>query len=219
MVFGPEFVPTNTFGAFTKTLDVQETGNYSVGFADNTGTITNVTYTILPKPVPDLIIAPVTATPTPQMPSVSASSFSSRDNPAVFVVVSNPGTIRLRASTGMDWVLAYQSPDGSIQRVHNTGTLDPETATVQSNGNMTWVEVYPYKFDENGTVTLYAENAVAVQVDKSGADRFAPETTGIPGTTGTTGVPGSAQTSPLSPVGIVGAIAIGMAVWFRSSRR
>ena len=84
---------------------------------------------------------------------------------------------------------------------------------------MTWVEVYPYKFDENGTVTLYAENGVAVQVDKSGADRFTPETTGIPGTTGTTGVPGSAQTSPLSPIGIVGAIAIGMAVWLRSSRR
>ena len=219
VVFGPEFIPTNTFGEFTKTLDTEKTGNYSVSFADTTGSITNVTYTILPKPVPDLILAPVTATPTPEAPSVSASSFSSRDNPAVFVVVSNPGTIRLRASTGTDWVLAYQSPDGSIKRVHDTGTLDPETATVQSNGNMTWVEVYPYKFDDNGTVTLYAENALGVQVDKSGADRFIPDTTGVAGTTATTGVPGSTRTSPVSPFAIIGAVAIGMAVWSRSSGR
>jgi hypothetical protein len=213
VLFGPEFIPTNTFGSFTKTISTEKTGNFSVSFADKAGLITNITYVILPKPVPDLVISRVTATPTPPPPAVSASSFSSREDPAVFVVVSNPGSIRLMASTGVDWVLAYQAPDGTIQRVHNTGTLDPETATLQSNGNMTWVEVYPYKFGENGTVTLTAENAVGVQVDKSGAERFAPETTA------TTGVPGSAQTSPVSVLVVIGALGIGIAVCFRVIRR
>ncbi|HVP94643.1 MAG TPA: hypothetical protein VMS89_05650 [Methanoregulaceae archaeon] len=198
VVFGPEFIPTNMFGAFSKSLSIQKTGNYSVSFADRTGLITNMTYSILPKPVPDLIIARVTATPTPEKPAVSASSFSSRENPAVFVIVSNPGTILLRTSTGIDWVLAYQSPDGSIHRVNNAGTLDPETVTLQSDGNMTWVEVYPYKFDENGTITLSAENAVGVQADGSGAGRFMPETTAVPG---------NVQTTPLSPLVTAGALA------------
>jgi hypothetical protein len=213
VIFGPEFIPTNTFGSFTKTLSTEKTGNFSVSFADKAGLITNITYSILPKPVPDLVISRVTAAPTPAPPSVSASSFSSREDPAVFVVVSNPGSIRLLASTGIDWVLAYQAPDGSIQRVQNTGTLDPETATFQSNGNMTWVAVYPYKFGENGTVTLTAENAIGVQVDKSGAGRFATETTA------TTGVPGSAQPSPLTPLVVIGALGIGIAVCFRAMRR
>jgi len=213
VIFGPEYVPTNTFGAFSKTISIIKTGNYSVSFADRSGPITNITYSVLPKPVPDLIIAKATATPTPKPPAVSASSFSSREDPAVFVVVSNPGTIRLTASTGIDWVLAYQSPDGTIQRIHNTGTLDPETASLESNGNMTWVEVYPYKFGENGTVTLSAENAIGVQVDKSGAGRFSPETTA------TTGTPGGAQTSPLSPLVIIGSLAIGIGAIARVVRR
>jgi hypothetical protein len=213
IIFGPEFIPTNTFGSFAKTVSTEKTGNFSVSFADKAGLITNITYIILPKPVPDLVLSRVTATPTPPPPAVSASSFSSREDPAVFVVVSNPGSIRLLASTGVDWVLAYQAPDGTIQRVQNTGTLDPETATLQSDGTMTWVEVYPYKFGENGTVTLTVENAVGVQVDKSGAKRFAPETTAA------TGVPGSAQTSPVSPLIVIGASGIGITVCFRVIRR
>jgi len=205
-IFGPAFIPTNTLGEFSKTLTINKTGNYTADFSDGLQAITNITYIILPKPVPELIIAPGTpATPAP-VSAVSADSVASVDNPAIFSVVAHPGTVRIYTSTGIDWVLEYLGNDGTIHRVHNTGTTDPETATFQSDGTITWVKVTPYKYEDNSTVTLYAENAIGVQADKSGATKFTPDTANVPATT---------QKSPVPSGLVAGAIATGMALFSR----
>ena len=204
-LFGPDYIITNTFGSFSKTLSIEKPGNYTVSFSDQAGPIGNVTYTIFPKSEPDPVPeAPGPAPMATSISAVSASASASNDDPAIFAVVSHPGTVRLSTSTGTDWVMEYLSGNGTIIKVNNAGTTDPEVATFVSDGTITWVKLYPYKFEDNGTVTLSAENALGVQPDKSGAGKFVPaETT----------VPSNIQTSPLPVWLSLCAAGIGILWW------
>jgi hypothetical protein len=204
-IFGPDSIVTNTLGSFSKTYPIEKPGNYTVSFSDRAGPITNVTYVIFPKQAPEPV--PQVTGPVPletSISSVSASSFASRDDPAIFAVVAHPGTVRLSTSTDIDWVLEYQSGSDVIHRINNAGTTDPEVATFESDGTIAWVKIYPYKFEDKGMVTLFVENALGVQPDKTGAGRFVPEETGVPA---------NIQTSPLPVWLALCATGIGIALW------
>jgi hypothetical protein len=207
LLFGPEFIGTDYMGYFSRTFSIPEPGNYLVHFSDARGFITNISYTITKpaEPLPGISLPDVAGTPAPpQFPTVSAASPATRDSPAYFAVIARPGPVRVYTSTGTDWVMEYLDRSGKPQRIQQSGSLDPETLTFQGEGNTTWVKVYPFKYADNGTVTLYAENALDVQVAQSGADLF-------PVTYATTGIPEASQTSPLPWLLIVGAAGAGIA--------
>jgi len=194
LLFGPEFIGTDYMGYFSKTFTIPGPGNYLVNFSDSHGFIGNVTYSITKPRVPPPVITPPeeTGTPSPALhPTVSAKSLSSRDTPAVFAVFSNPGPVRIFTSTGIDWELEYRDLNGTIHKVHETGVEYPESVTFQSDGNTTWVKVYPFKYEDNGTVTLYGENALDIQNFKNG-EEFSPianETTSITTVTRKSAIP------------------------------
>jgi len=211
LLFGPEFIGTDYMGYFSKTFTIPEPGDYLVHFSDAHGFIGNITYTISKprEPLPVLVLPEVTGTPAlPQLPPVSARASASRETPAFFAVIANPGPVRISTSTGIDWVIEYLDRSGTIHKVHEAGSQYPESVTFQSDGGTTWVKVYPFKYGDNSTVTLYAENAMDVQTAKKGVDFF-------PTTSATTSVPGGVQTSPLPFVLFLGAIAIGILVLLR----
>ncbi len=211
LLFGPEFIGTDYMGYFSKTFTIPEPGNYLVNFSDARGFIGNITYTITKprEPLPALVLPEVTGTPAPsQSPPVSARALASRDVPAYFAVIANPGPVRVYTSTGTDWILEYLDRAGTAHRVHEAGSQYPESVTFQGDGNTTWVKVYPFKYEDNSTVTLYAEGALDVQVAERGVDFF-PATN--PATSALVGI----QTSPLPWLLFIGATGIGVLVMLR----
>jgi hypothetical protein len=207
VIFGPEYVITNTFGAFLRILSIEKAGEYPVSFSDERGTIVNVSYHILPKPVAEMVIPAVNPSPVLVSSSAVSASFpASRDDPAVFAVVANPGTVRVSTSSGTDWVMEYLGTDGTVRRVNEAGTIDPEIITFVSGGDISWFRVYPYKYEEKGNVTLFAENALAVTPDKSGGSRFVSMDTKVPA---------GIRTSPLPWWIAAGAIGTGIAVLWK----
>ena len=211
LLFGPEFIGTDYMGYFSKTFTIPEPGNYMVNFSDARGFIGNITYTITTprEPLPALVLPEVIGTPAaPQSPSVSARALASRDVPAYFAVIANPGPVRVYTSTGTDWVLEYLDQAGTSHRVHEAGSQYPESVTFQSDGNTTWVKVYPSKYEDNSIVMLYAEGALDIQVAEKGVNFF-------PSTNPGTSVPVGIQTSPLPWMLFIGATGIGILVMLR----
>jgi hypothetical protein len=211
LVIGPEFIGTDYMGYFSKTFSIPGPGDYLVNFSDPNGFIGNFTYTITkPRdPLPAITLPETTSTPeTPLHPQVSAKSLASRDAPAYFAVIANPGPVHVSTSTGTDWVLEYLDQNGNPHRVNDAGSEYPESVTFQSNGNTTWVKVYPSKYEDMDTVTLYADNAMDIQASSKGVDFFliSHETTAVP-----VGV----QTSPLPLWLCIGAMGIGFLVMVR----
>jgi hypothetical protein len=206
LLFGPEFIGTDYMGYFSKTFSIPEPGNYLVNFSDARGFIGTMTYIVTQprEPLPALVLPESTGIPvSPQLPSLSASASASRDAPAFFAVLADPGPVRITTSTGIDWVLEYRDHSGTTHKVHDAGSQYPESVTFQSDGNTTWVKVYPFKYEDNSTVTLYAENALDIQVAKNGMDFFPP-------TYVLTSEPVGIQTSPVPLVLFIGAIGIGI---------
>lgn len=206
LLFGPEFIGTDYMGYFSKTFRIPEPGNYLVNFSDARGFIGTMTYIVTQprEPLPALVLPESTGIPvSPQLPSLSASASASRDAPAFFAVLANPGPVRISTSTGIDWVLEYRDHSGTTHKVHDSGSQYPESVTFQSDGNTTWVKVYPFKYEDNSTVTLYAENALDIQAAKNGVDFFPP-------TYAPTSEPVGIQTSPVPLVLSIGAIGIGI---------
>jgi len=164
LLFGPEFIASDYMGYFSKKFPIQGPGNYSVNFSDAHGFIGNFTYTITKHQ--ETQTTPITPTPTPTPNStVSATSVASRDKPAIFVVFSNPGPVLVYTSTGIDWDLEYLDRNGTIHKVHETGSQYPESVTFPSDGNTTRVTVYPNRYEDNNkNVTLNAENATDIQI-------------------------------------------------------
>jgi len=198
-------------GYFSKTFTIPEPGKYLVNFSDARGFIGNITYTITKPmdPLPVMVLPEATVTQvSPQFPPLSAKSLSSRDAPAFFAVMANPGPVRVSASTGIDWVLEYHDPSGTTHRVQETGSQYPESVTFQSDGNTTWIKVYPFKYEDNSTVTLYAENALDIQAARNGQGFF-------PTTPATTSVPVGIQTSPLPLFLFIGSTGIAVLVLWR----
>lgn len=211
LLIGPEFIGTDYMGYFSKTFTIPEPGDYLVNFSDARGFIGNFTYTITqPRdPLPALVIPEAASIPAPaRLPTVSAKSPASRDAPAYFAVIANPGPVRVFTSTGTDWVLEYLDRTGTVHRVHDSGSQYPESVTFQGDGNTTWMKVYPFKYEDNSTVTLFAENALDVQVAQKGMELF-------PVTYATTSAPVGVQTSPLPWLLFIGATAIGIIVLVR----
>lgn len=211
LLIGPEFIGTDYMGYFSKTFSISEPGKYLVNFSDARGFIGNITYTITKprEPLPAVFVPESTGTPAPTpLPSLSAQSSASRDTPAYFAVIANPGPVRVFTSTGIDWVLEYSDRAGEVHRVQETGSQYPESVTFQSDGNTTWVKVYPFKYEDNSSVTLYAENALDIQAAKKGADFF-------PATYAPTSVPVGVQTSPLPWLLFMVATGIGVVVIVR----
>jgi hypothetical protein len=211
LLFGPEFIGTDYMGYFSKTFSIPEPGDYLVHFSDARGFIGNITYTISKprEPLPALVQPDVTGTLVlPQSPLVFARASANRDVPAIFAVISNPGPVRISTSTGIDWVIEYLDRTGTLHKVHEAGSQYPESVTFQSDGGTTWVKVYPFKYEDNSTVTLYAENAMDVQAATKGVDFF-------PDTYATTSVPVGIQTSPLPLVLFLGATGIAILVMIR----
>jgi hypothetical protein len=211
LLFGPEFIGTDYMGYFSKTFSIPEPGDYLVNFRDARGFIGNITYTVTKprEPLPPLVLPEATGTPAPtQLPAMYARSVSTRDAPAYFAVIANPGLVRVSTSTGIDWVIEYLDRSGTIHRVHDSGSQYPESFTFQSDGNTTWVKVYPFKYEDNSTVTLYAENALDVQVAEKGMEFF-------PTPSATTSVPVGVQSSPLPWVLFTGATVTGFLIMIR----
>jgi hypothetical protein len=209
---GPEFIGTDYMGYFSKTFSIPEPGDYLVHFSDARGFIGNITYTITKprEPLPTLV-QPEATTRTlvaTQSPLVYAKASASRDVPAYFAVIANPGPVRVSTSTGIDWVIEYLDRTGTIHKVHDAGSQYPESVTFQSDGGTIWVKIYPFKYEDNSTVTLYAENAMDVQAAANGIDFF--PTTNVP-----TSVPVGVQTSPLPLVLFLGATGIAILVMIR----
>ena len=213
--FGPVDVNTDYMGSFSETLRIPGAGDYHVRISDARGFITNITYSVTEVsdnlPVIPVAGGAVVPTATP-VPSVSAQSPASRDSPAIFAVISNPGMVRVYTSTGTDWVIEYLDHSGTVQRVHQAGLVDPESLVYTSDGNTTWIKVYPYKYDTNSTVTLYGENALDIRPLKSGTDPF-------PAPAGTTRAPDNSQTSPLLWLLFPAAVICGIVAWMRARRQ
>jgi hypothetical protein len=208
VVFGPEYISTNTDGAFSKQIPIQKSGAYDVEFSDDKGFIGVKTFTI--DEIPTVTTTVPTTIPTPS-PSVSASAEASRDKPAYFKVTPKGGPVRVFTSTGIDLVLEYPDAQGVIHKVNTMGSMGAEEVTIPGTRDVFYVMVYPYKSADKGTVTLNAENATSVDVSTSVPTIFSGTTAGT--TTSTTKSP-----LPFSIPLLAALIGLGIAVLARKNR-
>jgi hypothetical protein len=195
IVYGPEFTRTDLTGSFSVSIPIASPGVYSVSFTDTKGYIGKFPFTVTEPPKTTL----PTPEPTTVIPVVSATAEASRDKPAVFAVHTGNEESRVYTSSGIDWVIEYTDTNGTVQKVNNKGALEGEEFYLPGMGDIVRVTVYPYKYSENGTVTLSAEGATEISTEQV-----------LPGTSaeGTTLIPGSA---PLPAVVVVIAV-IGAAI-------
>ncbi len=199
VISGPAFVATNNDGYFSTKVSVPGPGLYRVRIDDSKGYIGTVQFKVLSadNPLPDT--TPPTGQETTARPgaSLSASAPASRDNPAYFAVTSSAGRqTQISTDAGIDWVIEYLDERGVRQKVNENGAANPEVMTISGTGNVTYLMISPYKYSDQGTVTVRAENAEGIQVSPAAATMFAAAATA-------TTVP--APTS--SPVGILTGLA------------
>jgi hypothetical protein len=199
-VFGPEYVSTDMFGHFSVEVPVSDTGSYEVTFADASGLITTATFTVKGA------TATPTATPAPcaEPENHEATAQASRENPAFFTVETIPGSVRITTSEGVDWVVEYVDEDGTLKKVNSQGRLNAEEIHLTANGGCVYLKVYPVRFNDEETVTIYAENSEMVTVTPDAASVF-----------GDVPVATSTQQSPLPPVLAFVAVILGALMYFR----
>lgn len=174
IIFGPVYISTTGSGAFSKATPINASGNYTIRMGDQQGYIGTYTIKVLPRlttteELPQQTYRNVPASTPPSSSGStplatassksSASQFSSRDQPAYFTVSTKTGPVRVYTSSGVDWVIEYVDDSGKRVKMNNKGHDNPEDATVQGNGNARYFMVYPNKYSDSDTVTLYAENA------------------------------------------------------------
>ncbi len=167
-VFGPEYVSTDAFGHFSVDVPVSETGSYEVTFADAGGVITMATFTVKGA------TAPPTASPTsiPESDTHEATAQASRENPAFFAVDTNAGAVHITTSEGVDWVVEYVDEDGTLKKVNTQGRLNAEEIHLTAKGGTVYLKVYPVRFNDEETVTVYAENVESASVAPDAATVF-----------------------------------------------
>jgi len=182
-VYGPQYIKTNDDGSFSQNVPVKKEGTYTVSFTDAKGYIGAVTFAVYEKTV---ATSTPTPTPTTVVPTLSASTTASYDDPAYFTVVTGTGPVRVYTSSGVDWVIEYQDPSGVIQKVNSMGQLEGEEVTLQGIGDTVSIKVYPYRMSDQGIVTLSAEGATSVEV-----------ATGVPSSFATTASPTTTAPLPL----------------------
>jgi len=179
VIFGPEYIATVN-GEFTKTVPITEGGTYRVSFSDAKGYIGIAEFAVKDATT----TTATTATPTSR-PEITVSAQASRTEPAYFTVDSVGGTLRIRTSSGIDWILEYVDENGERFTENQKGTVGGESVTVETRGGPVYVRVYPATYTDQGTVTLTAENADAVSVCTTCAAYFA----GTPAPTATQKTP------------------------------
>jgi hypothetical protein len=194
VIFGPQYIATVN-GEFTKTIPITEGGTYKVSFSDARGYIGMAEFVVME--------ATMTATTPTSRPEISVSAQASRTDPAYFTVDSAAGTLRIRTSSGIDWILEYVDENGDRFTLNQKGTVGGESMAVETRGGPVYVKVYPATYTDQGPVTVTAENADALSVCTSCASYFA----GTPAPTPT-------QKTPL-PAAIALISLLALALWKR----
>jgi hypothetical protein len=174
-IYGPTYIATLK-DAFSTDIPITEGGTYNAYFSDYRSYIGSYQFTVLQT----VQTTAVTTTPVPVQ--FSASAPASRNQPAYFAVRTNPGTVTISTSSGIDWVMEYLDEDNHLTMVNEMGTQGGETATFLARGGTVYVRVYPFTFSDQGTVTLTASNAASVTVCTSCISLFAAPTP-VPTTT------------------------------------
>lgn len=201
VIFGPEYIATTTDGSFSKSIPIQVSGVYDVAFADSKGFIGIKTFSV--KEIPSVTTTIPTAIATIAQ-SVYASADVSRDKPAYFKITTRGEPVRVYTSTGIDLVMEYTDAQGVLQKMNSMGSMGAEEVTFPANRDIIYIMVYPYKFADNGSATLYAENAASIDVSGTVPTVFSGSTTAT--TTSTT-------KSPLPIFLPLVAIVIGLVCW------
>ncbi|MDD1712500.1 MAG: hypothetical protein LUQ69_04955 [Methanoregulaceae archaeon] len=209
VIFGPEYIATNSDGVFSKQVQIQKSGAYDVEFSDDKGFIGVKTFTV--DEIPTVTTPVPTEIPT-IVPSLSASALVSPDSPAYFKVTTMGGPVRVFTSTGIDLVIEYPDAQGAIQKVNKMGALGAEEVTITGNRDVVYVKVYPYKFADKGTITLHVENASSIDVSTAVPTIFSG-TTGATATTSTTKSP-----LPVSIPVLAALAGLGVAAYIRKTR-
>ncbi|OPX63901.1 MULTISPECIES: hypothetical protein [unclassified Methanoregula] len=169
VVFGPQFVNTDSEGSFSTNVPIRVPGKYEVSFTDAKGFIgTRVLIAEGPQtPVPTLSEAAASRK------VVSAHTVSSQNTPAFFSVKTIPGPVMLYTSSSADWVIEYSDDNGVLHRENNQDARNPEKAAFTGTGSTVFVSVYPNDPAVQGEVYLYAENAESVSVSPTKPAPFA----------------------------------------------
>lgn len=188
IIFGPEFIETDTNGKFLKEIKISAPGEYLVTLADNKGKIGVFRYNVKgtePTQTKDL----PTETPATIKSSVSANAQASMDNPAYFKITPGTTNSRISTSSGIDWVLEISKNNGALEKINLAGEKNPEEILINSSDAIVYVKVYPYSFKDSGTITL-SGNVKSIDLLSTPPSAFVTPTSS------------SAQTtqSPISPL-------------------
>ncbi len=162
-VFGPEYISTTEDGAFDISVPIDSPGAYTVTLTDSTDYPWSIQYTILsPAPSP-VVTSPVTTVPTStETPRFrQATATASRAQPAYFEIDTNPGTVLVTTSEGVDWVVEYIDEAGVTNKVNTRGT-SPEEVHFTAQGGVVHFKVYPDPFADQASITLSVENAASI---------------------------------------------------------
>ncbi len=179
IVFGPQYIPTSNDGYFSTKVTIPGTGLYRVGIADSKGYIGTVQFTVLSGDSgPGTPTVTSTMTPSAEGNRLSASAPASREKPAYFAVkLNNGGETSVSTSAGIDWVIEYIDSSGTRKKMNENGAAYPEEIVVPGTGSVLYVMVTPYKYSDQGTVSLTASNAELVETSSSAASLFASAAT------------------------------------------
>lgn len=175
IVFGPDYIGTQTDGSFDMKVPITKAGVYDVSFTDAKGYVGKVSIIVLPKSEPITISTTVSITAS----VMKATAQASRDKPAVFSVLTGSGKVRIYTSSGVDWIMEYTDASGTWVKVNAMGGMDGEEAIINGTNGIVTVKVYPYKYSVNEPVTLNAVGADSLTAGGSKPVGTAGTTTAI----------------------------------------
>jgi hypothetical protein len=210
VIYGPQYVNTDSLGGFNVAVPISQTGDYEVSFTDADGYIGSRMINIIGGHETISTETPSTETPVTTPAQMSAEGKSSRDNPAYFIVQpAGNGPVTVSTSTSVDWVVEYTDENGDLHTINDQGESAPEVVVVNGVDNPLYFKVYPYKYSVSAVVTLYADNADSIEVSPT-----------VPAAFGGNQSPVSSAETQKSPlVGAVSLIAVCLAALFLHRRR
>jgi len=203
IVYGPHYISTDE-GSFSQHVLIDYPDTYTVQFADSQGFVADAEFLVpstTPTAMPTSTAVMPTPLPTTAGPKVSASASASKSAPAYFTLISKGGTVDITTSGGMDWGVDYTDTKGSIVKINERHGTSGELFSIPDAYGEIYIKVYPIKYSDDGTVTIYAQNAQSITVDASAASRFGETIAPTPTE--------EAQESPLSLCILVLAMLIG----------
>lgn len=175
IVYGPRYISTDE-GSFSQHVSIDYPDTYTVRFADNEGFVADAEFlvrsTSTPTAIPTSTAVMPTPLPTTSGPKVSASASASKSSPAYFTLISRGGTVDITTSGGIDWGVDYTDAKGSIVKINERHGTSGEIFSIPDAYGEVYIKVYPIKYADEGTVTIYAQNAQSITTDASAASRF-----------------------------------------------